>query len=70
MLKLKKLKEQKAREAAQGTSGKSQTSAAIMRMTKDLHELELPQKVHLHMPDQQDIMNFEISIKPDEGYYT
>ena len=69
MLKLKKLKEKKAQEAAQGLSGKPQISAAIMRMTKDLNDMQLPPHVQLNLPDPQDIMHFEISIKPDEGYY-
>merc|ERR1712096_138888 len=69
MLKLKKLKEQKQREQEAGANGQGQTSAAIMRMTRDLHELELPKTVSINIPDKKDIMNFEICIQPDEGYY-
>jgi len=34
-----------------------------------LSELDLPGTMTTHFPDPEDILNFELNISPDEGYY-
>ncbi|KAK4260013.1 hypothetical protein QN277_003189 [Acacia crassicarpa] len=72
MIKLFKVKE-KQRELAENASGgapiKKQT-AGELRLHKDISELNLPKSCAMHFPNgKDDLMNFEVSIRPDEGYY-
>ncbi|KAH0850481.1 hypothetical protein HID58_095482 [Brassica napus] len=74
MIGLFKVKE-KQREQAQnasrggGASVKKQ-SAGELRLHKDISELNLPSSCTISFPDgKDDLMNFEVSIKPDDGYY-
>ncbi|GHJ87053.1 hypothetical protein NliqN6_3455 [Naganishia liquefaciens] len=57
----------KNEEAA--ASAKPKTSAAQIRVQKDLTELELPDTMKTHFPDPADLLNFELTITPDEGMY-
>ncbi|CAN6596484.1 NEDD8-conjugating enzyme Ubc12p [Trichomonascus vanleenenianus] len=69
MLKIWSLKQQQKEEEAQSGSRKKKITAAQLRVQKDLTELSLPPTMKTHFPDPEDIMNFELEIKPDEGIY-
>ncbi|KAG2223491.1 hypothetical protein INT45_001239 [Circinella minor] len=58
----------KAKEAA-AEKKKPKTSAAQIRVQKDLAELEIPSTIKLEFPDPADILHFNVSITPDEGLY-
>ncbi|KAI8376363.1 putative ubiquitin-conjugating enzyme E2 [Radiomyces spectabilis] len=58
----------KAKEAA-AEKKKPKTSAAQIRVQKDLAELEIPETIKLDFPDPADILNFNVIITPDEGFY-
>ncbi|GAA5913933.1 NEDD8-conjugating protein UBC12 [Sporobolomyces salmoneus] len=48
---------------------KPKTSAALIRVQKDLTELDLPSTMKTHFPNPEDLLNFELTITPDEGMY-
>ncbi|KIK07197.1 hypothetical protein K443DRAFT_673463 [Laccaria amethystina LaAM-08-1] len=48
---------------------KPKTSAAQIRVQKDLTELDLPATMKTHFPDPADLLNFSLTITPDEGMY-
>ncbi|KAF8846066.1 E2 ubiquitin-conjugating enzyme [Paxillus ammoniavirescens] len=48
---------------------KPKTSAAQIRVQKDLTELDLPPTMKTHFPDPTDLLNFTLTITPDEGMY-
>ncbi|KAJ3721714.1 ubiquitin-conjugating enzyme/RWD-like protein [Lentinula raphanica] len=48
---------------------KPKTSAAQIRVQKDLTELDLPSTMKTHFPDPADLLNFSLTITPDEGMY-
>ncbi|KAF9819904.1 hypothetical protein IEO21_01765 [Rhodonia placenta] len=48
---------------------KPKTSAAQIRVQKDLTELELSSTMKTHFPDPTDLLNFTLTITPDEGMY-
>ncbi|KAK1588220.1 hypothetical protein Q3G72_021069 [Acer saccharum] len=72
MIRLFKVKEkQKENYLANGGGPpvKKQT-AGELRLNKDIAELNLPQTCTIEFPNgKDDLMNFEVSVKPDEGYY-
>uniref|UniRef100_A0A0K2UEJ9 E2 NEDD8-conjugating enzyme n=1 Tax=Lepeophtheirus salmonis TaxID=72036 RepID=A0A0K2UEJ9_LEPSM len=73
MLNLFTLKKEK-QENASGASGdscsqKKRASAAQLRITKDINELELPKTCKTEFPDPDDLLQFKLYICPDEGYY-
>ncbi|KAI5684237.1 hypothetical protein M9H77_05465 [Catharanthus roseus] len=72
MIRLFKVKE-KQREAAESGDGKGlpkKQTAGELRLHKDISELNLPKSCTMSFPGgKDDLMNFEISIRPDEGYY-
>eukprot|EP00252_Welwitschia_mirabilis_P017175 TRINITY_DN3809_c0_g1_i1.p1 TRINITY_DN3809_c0_g1~~TRINITY_DN3809_c0_g1_i1.p1 ORF type:complete len:184 (-),score=30.11 TRINITY_DN3809_c0_g1_i1:149-700(-) len=72
MIKFKKVKE-KQREAAESANGKTpikKQSAGELRLHKDISELNLPNNTNISFPNgKDDLMNFEIALRPDEGYY-
>ncbi|KAI5474958.1 ubiquitin-conjugating enzyme E2 M [Pseudohyphozyma bogoriensis] len=45
------------------------TSAAQIRVQKDLTELDLPSTMKMHHPNAEDLLNFELTISPDDGMY-
>ncbi|THU58572.1 hypothetical protein C4D60_Mb03t15790 [Musa balbisiana] len=72
MIKLFKLKDQKRQDAANssGNAPAKKQSAGELRLHKDISELNLPKSTIISFPNgEDDLMNFEISIRPDEGYY-
>ncbi|WWC59517.1 uncharacterized protein I303_102073 [Kwoniella dejecticola CBS 10117] len=48
---------------------KPRMTAAQLRVQKDLTELELPSTMTTHFPDPADVLNFTLTITPDEGIY-
>ncbi|WRX16104.1 Ubiquitin-conjugating enzyme E2 - like 10 [Theobroma cacao] len=72
MIKLFKVKE-KQREIAENANGKApvkKQSAGELRLHKDISELNLPKTCSISFPNgKDDLMNFEVTIRPDEGYY-
>jgi len=48
---------------------KPKTSAAAIRVQKDLTELELPDTMKTFFPDPKDLLSFQLTITPDEGMY-
>jgi ubiquitin-conjugating enzyme E2 M len=49
--------------------GKRRATAAQIRITKDISELELPKTCNTEFPDPDDLLNFKLIISPDEGFY-
>merc|ERR1712080_316667 len=52
-----------------GRGTKKKASAAQLRITKDINELELPKTCKTEFPDPDDLLNFKLIIFPDEGFY-
>lgn len=50
-------------------SSQTKSSPAQLRAAKDFRELSLPNFVSISQPNPADVMNYKITIKPDEGYY-
>ncbi|KAF0298846.1 NEDD8-conjugating enzyme Ubc12 [Amphibalanus amphitrite] len=69
MIKLFSLKQQKKDESGQSPSTSKRVSAAQLRITKDINELNLPKTCQTEFPDPDDLLNFKLIICPDEGYY-
>ncbi|THG04928.1 hypothetical protein TEA_012150 [Camellia sinensis var. sinensis] len=67
-----KVKE-KQREITENTNGRGAVkkhTAGELRLHKDISELNLPESCTISFPNGKDeLMNFEVSIRPDEGYY-
>ncbi|TIC07017.1 hypothetical protein E3Q14_04371 [Wallemia mellicola] len=57
------------KDTENGAKKKPKTSAAQLRVQKDITELELPSTMSTHFPNPADLLNFELIIKPDEGMY-
>ncbi|RDA91321.1 hypothetical protein CP533_1570 [Ophiocordyceps camponoti-saundersi (nom. inval.)] len=65
-------KEQKQAENAEGQAAggkKKKVTAAQLRVQKDLSELSLGTTMKTDFPDADDILNFVLTIEPDEGMY-
>ncbi|EMR64994.1 NEDD8-conjugating protein ubc12 [Eutypa lata] len=64
-------KEQQAKDNADGAAGgkKKKVTAAQLRVQKDISELALGTTMKVDFPDADDILNFVLEIKPDEGCY-
>jgi len=58
-----------ASAAAANRNKAKKTSAAQLRISKDLNELELPTSCTIDFPDKDDPLNFRLSISPDQGFY-
>ncbi|KAI3722773.1 hypothetical protein L2E82_33854 [Cichorium intybus] len=72
MIRLFKVKEKQKEEAknATGNGPFKKQSAGELRLHKDITELNLPKSCTISFPSGKDnLMTFEITIKPDEGYY-
>ncbi|KAI0470627.1 NEDD8-conjugating enzyme UBC12 [Xylariaceae sp. FL0804] len=73
MLKIWSMKkeQQKADNADAAAGGKKKkVTAAQLRVQKDLSELSLGSTMKTEFPDADDILNFVLEIRPDEGVYT
>ncbi|KAL2521018.1 NEDD8-conjugating enzyme Ubc12 [Forsythia ovata] len=59
-----------AAENANGKPSVKKQSAGELRLHKDISELNLPKTCTISFPNgKDDLMNFEVTIRPDEGYY-
>lgn len=46
------------------------TISVMYRFSADISELNLPKACKMSFPNgKDDLMNFEVTVKPDEGYY-
>ncbi|GIX95852.1 nedd8-conjugating enzyme UbcE2M [Caerostris darwini] len=70
MIKLFSLKQQR-RDGESPIKGGTQkrASAAQLRITKDINELNLPKTCKMDFPEPDDLLNFKLIISPDEGFY-
>lgn len=59
---------QQAAGASEGSTRRKVT-AAFLRTQKDIAELSLPPTMKIYFPNPDDILNFELTIEPDEGMY-
>nr|CAD7441130.1 unnamed protein product [Timema bartmani] len=67
MIKLFSLKQQKKDgEASPKAGNQKKASAAQLRITKDINELNLPKTCNTEFPDPDDLLNFKLVICPDE----
>jgi len=70
MLNLFSLKTNKEADgSSQNASRGRRATAAQLRITKDLSELELPKTCKTEFEDPDDLLNFRLIISPDEGFY-
>lgn len=75
MLKLKELKKKKQKERELEAAGQKPcelVSAAVLRLTKDINDLDfekISKDATIETPDSTDIMNFTITIRPSSGLY-
>lgn len=72
MLKIWSMKkeQQKAENAEVAAGGKKKkVTAAQLRVQKDISELSLGPTMKTDFPDPDDILNFTLTIEPDEGLY-
>ncbi|XP_049513053.1 NEDD8-conjugating enzyme Ubc12-like isoform X1 [Dermacentor silvarum] len=71
MFNLFSLKQQKQQQQQQevGRRVNGRPSAALMRVTKDIGELDLPKTCQTVFPNPDDLTNFKVIICPDEGFY-
>jgi len=70
MIKLFSLKQQKKDgEATPQKGNQKRSSAAQLRIQKDINELNLPKTCQVEFPDPDDLLNFKLVIAPDEGFY-
>ncbi|KAK3927195.1 NEDD8-conjugating enzyme Ubc12 [Frankliniella fusca] len=67
MIKLFSLKQQKKDGEATPKAGNQKKSAAQLRITKDINELNLPKTCSTEFPDPDDLLNFKLIISPDEA---
>ena len=59
----------KENDVNKSNNGKKKSTAAQIRITKDINELELPRTCKTKFPDSDDLLNFLLVITPDEGFY-
>lgn len=50
-------------------TGASVHRAGQIRVQKDINELDIPSSIDVDFPDSNDLMNFELSLTPAEGFY-
>ncbi|XP_038693081.1 NEDD8-conjugating enzyme Ubc12-like [Tripterygium wilfordii] len=65
-----KAKQREISENANGKTPVKKQSAGELRLHKDISELNLAKTCSIAFPNgKDDLMNFEVTIRPDEGYY-
>ncbi|GAO49824.1 hypothetical protein SAICODRAFT_196475 [Saitoella complicata NRRL Y-17804] len=57
------------KDAAEAEKKRPKVSAAQIRVQKDLTELSLPSTMQTQFPNPEDLLNFFLTIEPDEGMY-
>jgi len=68
-MKLFSIKAQDGKTTHQIGAGQKRQSAAQLRLSKDLQELQLPKTCTTEWADKDDLLNFKLTIAPDEGFY-
>lgn len=63
-----KAKEKKEEGSSPGSASPT-SNVALLRIQKDISDLSLPPSITVSFPDKNDLMNFEVAIIPDEGFY-
>ncbi|KAH7975794.1 NEDD8-conjugating enzyme Ubc12 [Rhipicephalus sanguineus] len=63
------LQERQHEEAETSRVGTVRCSAALTRVTKDINDLDLPSTCQTVFPNPDDLMNFKLTICPEEGFY-
>ena len=48
---------------------RSNSSSSMLRITKDINDLYLPENCKIEFPDSNDLFHFTLNILPVEGYY-
>ncbi len=51
-------------------SGKIKKNAGQLRIQKDVNELDAPSYIDVSFPDPDDLMNIELTMAPEEGFYS
>lgn len=70
MIKLSSVKEKKQKEEEDEKAGKKKESPAEIRLSKDFAELSLPPRADVRFPQGKHVLsNFELDLRPDEGYF-
>ncbi|XP_035226131.1 nedd8-conjugating enzyme UbcE2M-like [Stegodyphus dumicola] len=69
MLRLSSLKQKREDQQTRNASNKKAASFALLRITKDINELNLPNTCGIIFPLSDDLFNFKLTISPDEGFY-
>ncbi|OBT48516.1 ubiquitin-conjugating enzyme E2 M [Pseudogymnoascus sp. WSF 3629] len=69
MLKIWSMKAKEQAAANANGTKKKKVTAAQLRVQKDLEELESSRTWRTEFPDPNDILNFTLTIDPDEGMY-
>ena len=69
MIGLFSMKQQLENEKESGRKIKKRTTGAQLRIQKDINDLELPKTCKTKFADPDDLLNFEVKISPDEGFY-
>ncbi|OBT57297.1 ubiquitin-conjugating enzyme E2 M [Pseudogymnoascus sp. 24MN13] len=69
MLKIWSMKAKEQAAANANGTKKKKVTAAQLRVQKDLEELEPSRTWHTEFPDPNDILNFTLTIHPEEGMY-
>lgn len=64
-----KIKDKRKNDADGRPPAKKQSPGQLV-LHKDISELNMPKHTHISFPNgKDDLMNFEIVLRPDEGYY-
>lgn len=69
---MQKQKQEKGEKSGGGNGGEEKSvlsDPAKIRVQKDISELDLPNTIKVTFPDTNDLMNFDIIIRPNEGFY-
>ncbi|KAF2674714.1 ubiquitin-conjugating enzyme [Microthyrium microscopicum] len=69
MLKIWSMKKEQQQAENAVVGKKKKVTAAQLRVQNDLSELSLPSTMKVDFPDADDILNFLLTIEPDEGMY-
>ncbi|KAH7974547.1 hypothetical protein HPB49_016513 [Dermacentor silvarum] len=65
----RKRKHQQHQEEEMRRTATGRPSSAMIRVTKDIGELDLPKTCQTVFPSPDDLTNFKVIICPDEGFY-
>ena len=69
MINLFSMKKQIDEVKVTGIKIKKRATGAQLRIQKDINDLELPKTCKAKFEDPDDLLNFEVIISPDEGFY-